>query len=91
MIEFLDDVDGESHPQPQSAVRKGFYYRSLKGQGRLYFSENEIKDVLPRFGYYLIVLHNGGQYQVRSSVPDEVGFESPYRESVKGDYFFVRS
>jgi hypothetical protein len=90
LIEFLDDVAETSHPLPQATVRKGFYYRALGGN-RLYFSDNEIKDVLPRFGYYLIVLHNGGQYQVRSSVPDEVCFEMPHRESVKGDYFFVRS
>lgn len=87
----MEDTSTTRFPAIVPNVRKGFIYRASNGGRRLYFSENEIKDVLPRVRHYLVVLHTGATFQVRSSVPDEVTYEAPVRESVKGDYYYKRS
>lgn len=77
--------------RPAIEVRKGFYFRSSRSGRRLYFSENEIAKIVPGFGKFFLLTRSGGEYEVRSSVPDLVEYEAPIRESVKGDHFFMRS
>jgi hypothetical protein len=100
MIEFLD-ADLPSGPEPKQRSfgtpkpvvipRRGLIYKARRPGQRLYFSENEIKDIVPRFGYYVLLTTTGGVYEISSSVPDETCFEAPARLSIKGDHYYHRS
>lgn len=88
-FEFAPDDHGLEPARP--APRKGFYYRSYKTGRRLYFSENEIASIVPKAAGYALRTTTGGVFHVQSSLPGEVEFEAPYRESVPGNHYYRRS
>lgn len=88
MIEFLDEGIREILPL---APRKGIYYRAYRGGKRLYFSDNEIARVVPKFGYATVVLFNGASYDVQAATPDHTEYEMPVRQSLENDLYYRRS
>ncbi len=56
---------------------KLYYYQLRYGDRRILVSEHEIVNIYPDQGYYKLVATSGFTFEVKSSVPDEVGFDTP--------------